>query len=486
MSNTAKVGIFATVALVLLGYFILRIEDLNLLRKGETRIEAAFDSVAGLDDKAAVRVAGVRVGRVDGIRLEADRAYASLLLERPVDLRQGATATIANMGLLGDKYVELDPGPVDAMPLSPPIVLPGSTPVGWDDAMARLNDISLAVGEALEAMDPETTGATVKNLVRSLESTTETIRAMVLANQAQIAGTVANFERFSLALAEELPRISQQTADVLTTIETMLAENRGDARGAMSQLAAASESLRSTLEDFEGVSDKIARGEGTIGKLLNSEEAHQQLVATLDSVESGVSQLSETLDRVNRIGLELDLNAYYLEEPEDSRTEFAIRLDSASTNRFYRLGLVDDPRGDVSTRTEEITVTDAAGMSETTTRKTVTSDDDEVISAQVGFELGKSQFRAGLFESSGGAAFDYKLFDERVLFSVEAFQFSREDDLEPRLRLTTRWNVHPNAYIVGGVDDLLEEDRESVFLGAGLRWNDDDLKFLLGSIRPPG
>src|SRR5262245_18825691 len=128
MSSAFKVGIVAILGLVLLGWLIWRIEDINPFRKEGHRVDASFTSVAGLDDKAAVRVAGVRVGRVDGIRLEGNRALVTLLLEKPVPLRQGASARIANMGLLGDKYVELVAGPPEATPLPEGTVLPGVTP----------------------------------------------------------------------------------------------------------------------------------------------------------------------------------------------------------------------------------------------------------------------------------------------------------------------------------------------------------------------
>ncbi|MGH9361407.1 MAG: MlaD family protein, partial [Thermoanaerobaculia bacterium] len=66
MSQAIKVGIFATVCLVVLAVFILRVEDLSLFGEERERVAAEFRDVAGLDDQAAVRVAGVRVGRVDG------------------------------------------------------------------------------------------------------------------------------------------------------------------------------------------------------------------------------------------------------------------------------------------------------------------------------------------------------------------------------------------------------------------------------------
>ncbi len=483
MPNTIKIGIFVSAALLLLAYFILKIEDVQLFTGDAARAEAAFESVAGLDDKSAVRVAGVRVGRVDGIRLAGGRALVGLLFETPVELREGATAAIANQGLLGDKYIELDPGPEGAPPLAAGAVLPGSTPVGMDEAIARFNKIGLAVDETLTAMDPARSGEAIRNVLASLEETTAAIRDVVRANQAQLGGTIENFERVSQVLAAELPRISEQTGKVIASVEAILTENRGDLRASMEQLAAATETLKASLVHFETISGRLAGGQGSVGKLLTEDTAHDQLVATLASVESGVESLSDSLNRVRRLELELGFEGYYLEAVDESHTEFRLRLDPASdNNRFYQVGLVDDPRGRVRSETREETVIAPDGSRELTTVRTVTTEDKQTLSAQVGFTAGAAQFRGGLIESTGGAAFDYSVLDRKLRFSFEAFDFGRENDLNPRLRFTTRWNLFKNAYVVGGVDDFLESGRESVFLGGGIHWSDDDLKYLLGSV----
>jgi hypothetical protein len=65
--------------------------------------------------------------------------------------------------------------------------------------------------------------------------------------------------------------------------------------------------------------------------------------------------------------------------------------------------------------------------------------------------------------------------------SGEAFDFGRrgplDEDLDPHLRLSGRWQFTPNLYVIGGLDDPLEQD--SFFLGAGARWTDENLKWLL-------
>src|SRR5262245_61123796 len=105
MPNLVRVGIVATLCLVILAVFIWKIEDLNPFGVKGQRVDALFRSVAGLDDKASVRLAGVRVGKVDGIGLDGRMARVSLVLDRPLPLTEGTIARIANLGLLGDKYV---------------------------------------------------------------------------------------------------------------------------------------------------------------------------------------------------------------------------------------------------------------------------------------------------------------------------------------------------------------------------------------------
>jgi phospholipid/cholesterol/gamma-HCH transport system substrate-binding protein len=482
MSNTAKVGAFMAVALVVLAVLIFKIEDLRLWGGDAQRAEAVFDSVAGLDDKAAVRVAGVRVGRVDGIHLEARRAVVGLLFDEPMVLRQGASATISSLGLLGDKFVDLDPGDPAAMPLAEGERLPGQTPVAWDDAIAQLSSLGTSLGDTLAALDPQKSGETISRLLANLEATSATVQTLVEANRQQVGETIANFDRFSSSLADELPRLTAQMEAVLTQVEAVITDNRGALRETLDHVAEVSGGLRSSIDDLNRITGQIAAGQGTLGKLIGSSEMHDQLTSTLDAVETGVESLTDTFSRVQKMRLDLGFDSYVLEDTHDARSAFSIDLDPQRSNRFYRIGVVDDPRGRTRQRTDVVTVTAPDGSMETTSTTTRSVEQDLTVSAQFGFRFGDARLRAGLFESSGGAAVDYGFRDDRVRMSLEAFDFSRLDDLDPHFRLFGEWRVHPNIYLLGGVDDFLVDDLRSLFLGVGVRWNDDDLKYLLGSL----
>src|SRR5258705_8226659 len=109
MSSAAKIGVFMLIILAILGYFVLKIEDVKIGRgAGTKKITAVFDSVAGLDNKSSVRVAGVRVGKVTDVRLRPQdgKAEVELEIDKDVQLHTNAFARVANLGLLGEKYVE--------------------------------------------------------------------------------------------------------------------------------------------------------------------------------------------------------------------------------------------------------------------------------------------------------------------------------------------------------------------------------------------
>lgn len=490
MSEAVKVGLFAFLALAIFAFFILRIEDFDPFSPEGPKVYALFDTVAGLDDKASVRIAGVRVGRVDGVGLQDRQAKVGLKIESPdVTLTEGSRARVASLGLLGENYIELIPGPRDAPPLPSGAVIPGESPVTMDQAMEQLSEVGESIqqitGNFAGQMGPE---GNLALLIEDLGATASAVRGLVETNREQVAATVGNFEQASAALARELPRLSHQMERVLVEIEAVLAENRPEMAESMENVERVTEDIQVSVRNLNEITGRLERGEGSLGKLLTSEEAHDSLVSTLDSIEGGVSTLQETLGAVQRIRLDLGAESYWLSDPEEARSTFQLTIDPQSEGRLYRVGLVDDPRGDEETTFERITVTNPDGTTETRTIETLRRDDDPTFTALFGFEAEQgARLWGGLIEDQVGFQVDYPLFDRRLWLSMEAFDFDREvgvleEELNPHLRVMGRWWFHDNFYVMGGVDDFLESDRNSYFLGGGVRWNDDNLKGLLGSV----
>jgi phospholipid/cholesterol/gamma-HCH transport system substrate-binding protein len=482
MKSLVKVGVFATLCLIVLGVLIWKIEDLNPFAKKGRRLHAVFQSVAGLDDKASVRIAGVRVGHVDGLGLLGTQARVTMQLEREIPLTVGTTARIANLGLLGEKYVELVPGPPAAPPLPDNAVLAGSTPPSLDDAMAKINDIGSSIQKVTGQLSGSDVGGGISRLLADIQLTSAEIRMLVAENRANVASSVSNINSLTAVLARELPRLAAETNRTLDQISALVAENRGNVSGSLGNIRELTEKLQTSADNLNKISGTIASGQGTIGKLVNDDKAYNDVVSTLDSIKGGVETLSKSFGGLNKFKIDLDLQGYYLENPKDSQTAFRLDIDPQDGKRLYRAGIVSTPEGRRSEKTQTYTVTPPGGVPETTTIHTVTEDRTYSATALFGYKAPwDTRLYAGIIEGSGGAQVEYPLpvLDRKLLLSFEAFDFNRPNNQSAHLRLLGRYQFHPNLYLVGGYDDPLERNR-SFFLGGGIRWNDDNIKALLG------
>jgi phospholipid/cholesterol/gamma-HCH transport system substrate-binding protein len=492
MKSVIKVGIFATICLVVLALLIWKIEDLNPFQVKGQRVDAVFRTVAGLDDKASVRVAGVKVGHVDGVGLQGAQARITLALDKPLPLTVGTTARIANLGLLGEKYVELVPGPPDAPPLPPNAVLIGKTPASFDDAIAKIDEIGGSIQKVTSQLAGGDLGGNLNGLIRDIQLTSTELRVLIAENRANVAQGVRNFDEVTAILTRELPRLAGQTNRALDQIQTLVAENRGNVSDTTANLKELTTKLQTSADNLNKISGKIASGEGTIGKLINDDKAYNDVVSTLDSIKGGVDTLSGTLGAINKFKIDLDLQGYYLpsatsatnpDKDGSSLSSFRIDIDPQDKKHLYRVGLVSSPSGKRRDKTQTITETGPDGIPMTTTIHTLTSEQSYQATGLFGYKApGDARLWAGIIEGSGGAEVDYPLpiLNRKLLLSFEAFDFNRPNDLAAHLRLTGRYQFHPNLYQLGGYDDPLEN--RSLFLGAGIRWNDENIKYLLGTL----
>lgn len=488
MKSLVKVGIFATVCLIVLAVLIWKIEDLHLFGIKGQRLNAVFDSVAGLDDKASVRIAGVRVGQVDGVGLQGTKARISLVFDKPQPLTVGTTARIANLGLLGEKYVEIVPGPPGAPPLPPNATLAGSTPPSIDDAMAKINDIGTSIQKVTGNLAGGDLGGNINRLLADIQLTSAEIRALVAENRANVASSVRNIDVLTATLARELPRLAAQTQAALDQISALVQENRGNVSASLGNIRELTEKLQTSADNLNKISGTIASGQGTIGKLVNDDKAYNDVVATLDSIQGGVQSLSESFGGFNKFKIDLDLSSAYLPSRSDNNSSngsslsaFRLDIDPVDNKHLYRVGVVSSPDGRHKEKTQTVTVTSPGGLVSTTTINTQTQEQSYGVTGLFGYK-GPQDLRlyAGIIEGTGGAQIEYPLpiLNQRALLSFEAFDFSRPNDQKAHLRLTGRYRLAPNLYLLGGYDDILEH--HSLFIGGGVRWTDDNIKKLLG------
>ena len=112
--NDVWVGLFVLIGGLALAFLALQSANLLSLSFQPTyQVTARFDNIGGLKPKAAVKSAGVVVGRVEGIDLDPvkfDSIVTLAIDKRFADLSADTSAGIFTSGLLGESYVGLQPG----------------------------------------------------------------------------------------------------------------------------------------------------------------------------------------------------------------------------------------------------------------------------------------------------------------------------------------------------------------------------------------
>jgi phospholipid/cholesterol/gamma-HCH transport system substrate-binding protein len=107
------VGAFVLLGLLALLFMALQVSNLGAMRNGATyEVKAYFDNIGGLKPRAAVKSAGVVVGRVRQIQFD-DQQYQALVtldLDTRYQFPKDTSAKILTSGLLGDNYIGLEPG----------------------------------------------------------------------------------------------------------------------------------------------------------------------------------------------------------------------------------------------------------------------------------------------------------------------------------------------------------------------------------------
>jgi phospholipid/cholesterol/gamma-HCH transport system substrate-binding protein len=109
------VGLFVASGIAALFYMALQISDLGSVSQADSFvISARFQNIGGLKVKSPVSLAGVRIGRVSAISLdkESHEAVVEMRIEAKYNnLPDDSDASVYTAGLLGEKYINIGPGP---------------------------------------------------------------------------------------------------------------------------------------------------------------------------------------------------------------------------------------------------------------------------------------------------------------------------------------------------------------------------------------
>jgi len=315
-----KVGILVTVCVALLVVFVVLLGDFSM--SGGGRIFLDVDTSAALKVGAPVKVAGVPSGKVTAVDYRGGavdpavgrpvqvRVTLTVADEKLATLRRDARFYITTQGVLGEKYVEIEPRGVDAPLLGPDAVVEGEQPLRLEIMAMNANTVLSSLSELLRKnegnlddiiSDAAATMRTVRKVAERadvlladnspkvgqviddlLEVEAEVKKLAVAANAVIGDGSEARTAILNIsALSGDVREaIGPVVTDVRRTLAKYgdLADSGRDFVGEVREVAARSlGNVDAVIADVKAVTSKIRDGQGTIGALLADKEMYDDI-----------------------------------------------------------------------------------------------------------------------------------------------------------------------------------------------------------------
>ena len=515
------VGIFILAALGIFLYMGFQIGSFRFDRYKYARYTTYFKDISGLPRKAEVKIAGVKVGWVEERDLIADgdmRAKAVIMVHKDYKLYNNASAVVRQDGLLGPKFLELVPGDPLLKSLSAGATLyePSEEAVSIDELLHKFKNIAEHVEQVTDSFKEAVGGPDGKqqlqsifnnldNASRKISSFSDTVDRSFSRNEENIDAL--------LGVGNDIRRLSQKLEDkVLPTFQDSMVRISDvfdrDFDRVATKLETTAEAIdeasiqaREGLRNISSVAEKIDEGKGLLGKLVNEDETYRDLKVAVGGLKNYFSRMDQM-----QIVFDSHFEGMYRSaenyEFEDAKGYFDVRVHP-DDDHFYLLQIASSEKGFTERFERHRTYYDDDGC-------VVNTDDLELSdkvehtyrvkeeifkrnTVSIGLQFGKIfnniAVRFGLFENSAGAGVDFDIPFEsnkfRWVTSFEVFDlagWNRKDDRRPHLKWINKMYFMRNLYFTFGADDFISKKNANAFFGAGIRFGDDDVKYLLPSV----
>jgi len=290
MRGTAiRFGIFAAFTLALTAFIGAQIAKIQF---GDTyQLVAEFDDVSGLATGDDVKIAGVKVGQVDGVdTTEEGRAVVSLSLDEGVSVPTDSEAAVRWRNLLGQRVVYLYPGEAESS-------LQDGDEVARTRGVVDIGALIDELGGLVGAVDPEQFNQLITAVAGALDGNEARVGELldsagsllgVLADRDQtIQGLLEDFNTVSGALVERDQQVRTMVEN-LTLLTEAFAENEELVDSTLVELGAYSTDLRTVLTGNEGELREIVESLDVLGEVIvdHQDDIRSQLANFPNALEA--------------------------------------------------------------------------------------------------------------------------------------------------------------------------------------------------------
>ena len=282
MGNEVLVGaaIILAIGLGIYGYVFLR--EVPVRERGFV-VKAHFANVTGLEVGDPVTVSGLKVGRIRKMQLEREGVAVELWLNGEVPLPADTRASIRSIGMIGEKYIALLPGPGT----SEAILKEGDVILGeyvtdladagdsltelMDKATTLMSKLTVALDTAFSHKEQKVVAATLGNVERLTRRTDD----FIARNNHHLQNTIVQLD----SLSKSVNRFWHANQAELDSVSQNISASTAKLPATVAKLDSAITSTRNLLHALE-------TQQGTLGKTIYNEELYNKATKTVDEMQA--------------------------------------------------------------------------------------------------------------------------------------------------------------------------------------------------------
>jgi len=319
-----RLGLFVALSLLALLGFLAAVLG-SFLWEDRDRYWVRYDvSVSGLEIGAPVKYNGVRVGRVEGIRIdpkEVSRTLVSISLQSGTPVKENSQAVLNVQGITGLKFIELVGGTSEAAVLSPGSEIPAGTST-VDKLTGQAETISIKAELLLNQL---------------LELTSDENRALLGDDLERLGNLMQSTEKMVQQNSEPLERMLRSLAGASEQLGETLSEFRRTLQEVREAVAAVRRAAEGVL-DGKRVAALLDEGRGALEDVRRRASAGElgRVTSGLNTLLDRLNALTEKLDTmVNRSREDWQAGLRFLTETGENLRDFS-RLIREDPSRLLR------------------------------------------------------------------------------------------------------------------------------------------------------
>lgn len=460
MKLEAKIGLFVVLALGALLILSTQVTSLGKWGQSGYPIEAYVDDASGLEKHTHVLMNGVTIGEIKDITIEGKRVRLSLLINDSVKIPDDSAVIVTQESLLGSKVLNIVVGDATSMIQKGGVLVQSKRYASFDQTSDSVNaaakEMELLLHDFRETLDDEHRQA-IQEAIIAFRDVGVNLNGVIGDNRQNLYAAIANFKDMSAGFSQTADTVNKDLPEIMTRVNS-LTTRLDNISGALEYKLPEAVDKFTKIED--NVSVMLAENRAGLKDTISSAGAF------FKSGEEAFGRVDTMLSSFTTSELQIAMHADYMMRDQYSKIYLGITY-LPNPEAYYMLDLIS---------------ADDYSKPNVTPGKHVET--NKLYSAQYGKRFDDFLLRFGLIESTGGVGIDYFTNHDRLKISGEAFDFNAMNDIRGdrvHLKAQLRYQMLKHLEVYGGWDNFLNSKAQNLFLGVGMRFIDNDIKYTFGA-----